>query len=86
MLPKPRRNRGLLEDADLEGGMLRVRRTLTRVKGKFSLGQPKTAKSRRSVRLTNLAIEALRAHLSGQLQEIDRLGSLYEDGGLVFAL
>ena len=73
------------EDVDLESGVLRVRRTLTRVKGTFSLGEPKTAKSRRSVKLTPTAVEALRAHLARQLKEIDRLGSLYEDGGLVFA-
>lgn len=73
------------EDVDLEYGVLRVRRTLTRVKGRLSLGEPKTAKGRRSVRLTNSAVEAVRAHLSRQLQEIDRLGSLYEDGGIVFA-
>src|SRR5919199_268167 len=37
------------EDVDLERGMLRVRRTLTRAGGKVSLGEPKTKKSRRSV-------------------------------------
>lgn len=73
------------DDVDLEDGMLRVRRTLTRVKGRFSLGQPKTAKSRRSVRLTKTAVEALRAHLSRQLEDVDRAGSLYRDGGLIVA-
>ena len=58
----------------MEGGMLRVRRTLTRVKGRFTLGQPKTARSRRSVRLTKTAVEALRTHLSRQLAEVDRPG------------
>lgn len=73
------------DDLDLESGLLRVGRTLSRIKGTFSVGEPKTAKSRRSVKLTPMAVEALRAHLARQLKEIDRLGSLYEDGGLVFA-
>lgn len=52
---------------------------------KVSLGEPKTPKSRRSVKLTAIAAEALRAHLSRQLKEIDQTGSLYKDQGLVFA-
>ncbi len=73
------------DDVDLEGGVLRVRRTLTRAKGSYSLGEPKTARSRRSVSLTASAVEALRAHLDRQLEEIDQMGSGYQDGGLVFA-
>ena len=37
------------------------------------------------MKLTPMAVEALRAHLIRQLKEIDRLDSLYKDGGLVFA-
>ena len=73
------------EDVDLEYGVLRVRRTLTRVRGKVSLGEPKTKKSRRSVNLTDAAVEALRSHLSRQLEEMEQMGSLYRPGGLVFA-
>ena len=73
------------DDVDLEDGVLRVRRTLTRAKGSYSLGEPKTARSRRSVSLTASVVEALRAHLDRQLEEIDRVGSGYQDGGLVFA-
>jgi integrase len=73
------------DDVDLEGGVLRVRRTLTRAKGTYTLGEPKTARSRRSVRLTEMAVEALRTHLARQLEEIDRVGSPYKDEGLVFA-
>ncbi len=73
------------EDVDLERGVLRVRRTLTRLKGKVSSGEPKTAKSRRSVKLTAIAAAALREHLDRQLEEIERVGSLYSDAGLVFA-
>ncbi len=73
------------EDLDLEAGILRVRRTLTRTKGTYSVGEPKTRKSRRTVRLTNGAVAVLRRHLERQLEEIGNLRSLYEPGGLVFA-
>lgn len=73
------------EDVELEDAVLRVRRTLTRTGGKVDVGPPKTNKSRRSVGLTRSAVEALRAHLSRQLEEMERMGSLYHTGGLVFA-
>jgi integrase len=65
------------EDVDLERGMLRVRRTLTRERGRVFLGEPKTKNSRRSFKLTTASVETLRTHLSRQLGEIERLGSLY---------
>ncbi len=73
------------EDVELEDAVLRVRRTLTRTGGKVALGPPKTNKSRRSVGLTKGAVEALRVHLSRQLEEMEQMGSLYRSGGLVFA-
>jgi integrase len=73
------------EDVDLERGVLRVRRTLTRTRGKLSLGEPKTKKSRRSVDLTAAAVGTLQSHLSRQLEEMERMTSLYRPGGLVFA-
>jgi integrase len=73
------------EDVELEDAVLRVQRTLIRSGGKVGLGPPKTNKSRRSVGLTQGAVEALQAHLSRQLHEMERMGSLYSPGGLVFA-
>jgi integrase len=75
------------EDVDLEGKepVLRLRRALVRVGGKVTLGDLKTRKSRRSVRLISVAAEALRSHLERQLEEMERTGSLYLPGGLVFA-
>ena len=70
---------------DLEARTLRVRRTLTYSGGKHSLSEPKTKKSRRTVRLTNGAVSALRYHLERQMEEMDRLGSLYQTGGLVLS-
>jgi len=73
------------DDVDLEGGVLRVRRTLTKVGKVYTTREPKTKNSRRVIRLTGAAIEALRGHLSRQLEEIERMGSLYKPGSLVFA-
>jgi integrase len=71
-------------DVDLERGVLRLRHALVREGGKVVLGDLKTPKSRRSVRLTCAAAEALRSHLERQLAEMERMGSLYQSGGLVF--
>jgi integrase len=60
------------EDVDLDAGVLRVRGT-------------KTARSRRTVKLSQAVLEALRSHLARQLEEIDRTGDRYQDRGLVFA-
>ena len=73
------------DDVDLEGGMLQVRRTLTTAKGGPVLSAPKTRGSRRSVKLPPTASEALRSHLERQLAEIDRVGSLWQENGLIFA-
>jgi integrase len=73
------------EDVDLEGGRLRVRRTLTHAGKAFVLGEPKTKNSRRTIRLTKGANSALKAHLSRQFEEMERMGSLYQPGGLIFA-
>jgi integrase len=74
------------DDVDLEGGVvLRVRRTLTRAGRVYSTGEPKTRNSRHVIRLTGAVVAALRGHLSRQLEEMGRVGSLYQPGGLVFA-
>ncbi len=72
-------------DVDLERGVVQVRRTLARDGGRLTIGEPKTKRSRRNVRLTETATQALRDHLDRQLEEIQRLGDLYRDEGLVFA-
>jgi integrase len=73
------------DDVDLKRGVLRVRRTVTHEDKAFVLGEPKTTKSRRTIRLTTGAAQALKTHLSRQLEEMERMGSLYLPGGLVFA-
>lgn len=73
-------------DVDLEGGAVSIRRTLMRTDNgkRVALGEPKTKKSRRTVRLTPEARRVLREHLSRQLREIEILGDGYGDEGLVF--
>jgi integrase len=73
------------DDVDLEDGSLQVRRTLTTTKNGPLFTSPKTTCSRRSVKLTSHAIEAVRHHLERQLGEIDRVGSLWSENGLIFA-
>jgi integrase len=73
------------EDIDLANGVIRVRRTLTRRGGRLLLGDPKTKRSRRTVRLTEATVEALKGHLAHQMERMERLGDLYKDQGLVFA-
>ena len=72
-------------DVDLEAGTLQVRRTLTTAKGGPVLSSPKTKGSRRTVKLSQTALEALRNHLERQLREIDQAGDLWHENGLIFA-
>jgi integrase len=72
------------EDVDLNEGVIHIRRTLMRRGGRVALGEPKTKGSRRPVHLTDMAVAVLKTHLERQLEEIERLGDLYRDNGLVF--
>jgi integrase len=73
------------EDVDLAAGRLSVRRTLTTPKGGRRLGPPKRSKSRRSVKLTARAVEALRVHRERQLKEREKLAELWQDHAFIFA-
>jgi integrase len=72
------------QDLDMENAVVSVRRTLTRSGGKVAFGEPKTKKSRRSIRLTPQAVTAFRSHLERQLRDMGILGDRYQDHGLVF--
>jgi integrase len=74
------------EDVDLERGTLQVRRTLAGLKnGQPIFESPKTAKSKRSIQLSEKALEALKRHHELQVEEEQRLTGLWQDHGLVFA-
>jgi integrase len=71
------------EDVDLERKLLQVRRQLTRTRDGLSFTAPKRGKAR-VVRLTDLAIAALKAHREAQNEERAKAGSLWEEMSLVF--
>lgn len=73
------------KDVDLENARLSVRRTITKSGGRLLLGEPKTKNSRRTIHLTEASVRALHEHLARQVAQIERLGDLYRDEGLIFA-
>jgi integrase len=56
------------EDIDLQRGMLTVRRSLSRTAEGFVLKEPKTASSRRSIALPDVAVSVLTAHKAQAMQ------------------
>jgi len=68
---------------NLDAATLTVRATLRRTRDGFVFGEPKTARSRRQIALTAVAVAALRRHRARQLAE--RLAQPYwQDETLVF--
>jgi integrase len=70
-------------DVDMYAGTLQVRRTLSEALAGHLFEPPKNGKGR-NVKLTARAVEALRNHLTRQIEEIESLGDRYRDQGLVF--
>jgi integrase len=68
------------DDVDLDSGTLQVNRALSG--GEFTA--PKTARSRRRIKLTAGSVKALRAHRKRQLEERMQHAGLWQDYGLVF--
>ncbi len=68
---------------DVDGTSLRVRRTVEQSRGGVHFNPPKTKKSRRSITLPPITVEALRRHRIERKQERLLLGPIYEDSGLV---
>ena len=71
------------EDVDLETGKLQVRRTLSLTRQGHVFEPPKNGKGR-CVELTEDTSGALKRHLTDQLEEIEALGDVYQDQGLIF--
>ena len=71
-------------DVDLELGSLYVRGTLIRTSGNVHIAEPKTARSRRRIELTALAVDAIRRHRVGQNEERLRLGDAWANKDLAF--
>src|SRR5215217_866384 len=68
------------DDVDLESGTLQLNRALS--DGEFTA--PKTARSRRRIKLTTGSAKALRTHRKRQLEERMQKAGLWKDHGLVF--
>ena len=72
-------------DVDFERRQLTVRRTAHRVRGQgIVMGEPKTNAGRRTVRLSSVALGALRAHRAAQLEQRLKAGPAWADMNLVF--
>jgi integrase len=66
-------------DVDLDGGTIRIRRTVSRVDGVGLLvGEPKTERGRRTIPLPPMAVESLRRHRTRQSEERLRSKVWYE--------
>ncbi len=72
-------------DVNLDTSVAQVKHTLSHDKGGvWLLGTPKTAKSKRRIKLTNAAVDALRAHRVRQLSERLALGEALADHDFIF--
>ena len=72
------------EDVDFVAGEIRIRRALHRVNGQLILGEPKTARSRRTLPMPSMVAVALKAHRVRQLEERLLAGDRWRDHKLVF--
>jgi integrase len=69
---------------DFEAGLLSVTQTLSRLPGVgLVLGEPKTARSRRTVPMPSIVVEALRAHRARQAAERLAVGPAWREHDLV---
>jgi integrase len=84
---RPEEYLGLLWDnVDLNAGVLHVRTTMVMKRGGgWYFGEPKSESSRRTLTLPTSTVRALVEHRRKQAEERLRLGSHYENNGLVFA-
>jgi integrase len=64
-------------DIDLDRATLQVRLNIQEANGRFTIAEVKTTYSRRNIRLTRVAIEALRAHRAHQDKQRHMLGKAW---------
>jgi len=70
---------------DLDGGTIRIERSLGIVNGRLAWGPPKSDSGRRTVALDSTTVSILRSHRARQNAEKLALGAGYVDDDLVFA-
>jgi integrase len=71
-------------DVDLDSGRIAIRQTLIIINHKPTLSEPKTDRSRRSLRLDPATLAALKSCRARQLEERLAWGAAWTDTGLVF--
>jgi integrase len=69
----------------MERGRATIRQTILPIGHRPTVGEPKTARGRRSVALDQHTMEALRVYRRGQLEQRLLVGPAYQDRGLIFA-
>lgn len=72
-------------DIDWGAGVAWIRRAVEQTRAGAAIKDPKSAKSRRSVALPPIAVEALRGHQQEQSRRKEALGSDYRDNDLICA-
>jgi len=73
------------KDIDFQQGTIQVKRTIARVRGQgFKVLEPKTPKSRRSIHLAPMTLEALKHHRIRQRQQRLIAGAAWEEHDWVF--
>jgi integrase len=65
---------------DIEDDSIRVHSTLHRIDGAWVLRDPKTEKSKRTIPLASVTVQALKAHRARQLEEQARKGAMGREG------
>jgi len=72
-------------DVDLDASRLRVEQAMSRDEdGKRVFVEPKSERSRRTIAVPSVIVDALKAHRKGQLEERLVAGGQWRDNGLVF--
>jgi integrase len=73
------------KDIDFKRGKLQVKRKIMRLPKKgFVISEPKTARSKRSIPLAPLTLEALKRHRLRQYEQRQEAGPLWDEQDLVF--
>jgi integrase len=73
-------------DVDLDVGVLRVAQARVRAGNQVIVGEPKTARGRRTIALDPATVATLRQHHKRQAEERLLAGPRYADSGLVFTM
>lgn len=72
------------QDVDLDAAAVQVRVSQRKMRGRFVVNAPKTARGKRKVALTAIAVAALRQHRARQIAARLAQGPVWQDNDLVF--